>query len=90
MFGIYKERNGRLLTGVLAGIARRFSWDVWKVRAVFFVLCLLGRLGLLFVATYVLAAAFLPDREVVEAERFGTGPRKIKTAQKIHKGFWRK
>ncbi|MBY5033827.1 PspC domain-containing protein [Streptococcus gallolyticus] len=84
MYGFYKQRRGKILSGVLAAVASRFNWDVWIVRGVFVaVVVLLRGLGLLALAAYVLAAVLLPYKEDVDAERFGTGPRKTKDAEKL-------
>ncbi|MER0122686.1 PspC domain-containing protein [Streptococcus sp. ZJ93] len=88
LFGFYKQRTNKLITGVLAGIADRFRVDLTITRIVFFFICLFGRLGLLAIAAYILAAVLLPFKEDVYAERYGTGPRKIKEAEKIHKDKW--
>ncbi|MTB64790.1 PspC domain-containing protein [Streptococcus sp. zg-86] len=87
-FGFYKQRTNKLITGVLAGIADRFRLDLSITRIVFFIICLVGRLGLLAIAVYILAAVLLPFKEDVYADRYGTGPRKIKDAEKIQKHKW--
>lgn len=87
-FGFYKQRNKKLISGVLAGLADRFRWDLSITRIIFVILCLFGRLGLLAVAAYILAAILLPFKEDVYAERYGTGPRKVKEAEKIHRYRW--
>ncbi|MBF0777051.1 hypothetical protein BVE84_02565 [Streptococcus azizii] len=87
-FGFYKQKNNKLISGVLAGLANRFHWDLTTTRLIFVVICLLGRLGLLAIAGYILATILLPFKEDVYAERYGTGPRKVKDAEKIHKHKW--
>lgn len=86
--GFYKQRNKKLISGVLAGLADRFHWDLPITRIVFIIICLLGRLGLLAIAAYILAAILLPFKEDVYAGRYGTGPRKVKDAEKIYKDKW--
>lgn len=88
LFGFYKQRNNKLVSGVLAGLASRFHWELSLTRIIFVVICLFGRIGLLAIASYILAAVLLPFKEDVYAERYGTGPRKIKDAEKIHKHKW--
>ncbi|MBF0788234.1 MULTISPECIES: PspC domain-containing protein [unclassified Streptococcus] len=83
--GFYKQRSNKLISGVLAGLASRFHWDLSITRIVFAIICLLGRPGLLAIAAYILAAVLLPFKEDVDAERYGTGPRKVKEAEKIYK-----
>ncbi|HEM6286152.1 TPA: PspC domain-containing protein [Streptococcus suis] len=82
---LYKVRQGKILSGVLAGLAHKLGWEAWVTRAIFIAGLLLGRSFLLLVALYVVAAYFLPFKEDRDAERYGTGPRKIKDAEKIHK-----
>lgn len=82
---LYKVRQGKILSGVLAGLAHKLGWEAWVTRAIFIAGLLLGRSFLLLVALYVVAAYFLPFKEDRDAERYGTGPRKIKEAEKIHK-----
>lgn len=88
MFGFYRIKRKGWLTGVLAGIADRFQWDVRIVRAIVFAIALLSRLGFFVIVLYVLGAIFLPDKDEVEAEQYGTGPRKCKDAEKINKDSW--
>lgn len=85
MYGLYRLRRNRLLAGVLAGLADRFSWDIWLVRGIFLAITLLTRIGWLAVVLYVAAAFLLPIKEEVDADRYGTGPRKRKDAEPIHK-----
>lgn len=82
---LYKLRQGKILSGVLAGIAHKLGWDVWLVRVIFIAGLFLGRSSLLLIGLYIAAAYFLPYKEDRDAERYGTGPRKIKDAEKIHK-----
>lgn len=87
-FGFYKQRNNKLVSGVLAGLTNRFRWELSITRIVFVIICLFGRIGLLAISAYILAAVLLPFKEDVYAERYGTGPRKVKDAEKIHKEKW--
>lgn len=83
----YRQKQGKVLGGVLASLARQFGWNVWSVRAGFIVVCLLPYLNVTVLACYLLAL-LLPYQEDVYAERYGTGPRKRKEAQKITKGWF--
>lgn len=84
MYGFYKQKRGKIISGVLAAVASRFNWDVWLTRGIFVAIVVLFRgLGLVALAAYVLAAVLLPYKEDVDAERFGTGPRKRKDAEKL-------
>ncbi|WP_044670562.1 hypothetical protein [Streptococcus suis] len=49
---------------------------------------LLGKSFLLLIALYIAAAYFLPYKEDRDAECYGTGPRKIKEAEKINKSWF--
>ena len=42
--------------------------------------------GLLAVDFYIVGSIFLPIKEDMDAERYGTGPRKRKDAEKIDDG----
>ncbi|MGT2753400.1 PspC domain-containing protein [Streptococcus ovis] len=88
MYGFYRTKRNRLLTGVLAGVADRFDWDTRIVRGIFLAIVILTKVGLLAIALYVLAAVFLPYKEDVDAERYGTGPRKRKEAEKVEKEWF--
>lgn len=81
---LYKLRQGKILNGVLAGIAHKLGWETWVTRIIFIAGMLLGKSFLLLIALYIAGAYFLPYKEDRDAERYGTGPRKIKDAEKIH------
>lgn len=80
---LYRQKQNKIISGVLAGLANRFSWNLSITRGVFVFLCLLGKLGLLALASYILLSVLLPYKEDVYAEKYGTGPRKVKDAEKI-------
>ena len=42
--GLYRPRNGRIIAGVAAGLARRFGLPVWLVRLFWLILLLPGGL----------------------------------------------
>ena len=75
------------MTGVLSGLADKCKWDVWLVRGIFLAISLFTRLSWLAIGLYVVASIFLPVKEEVEAERYGTGPRKRKDAEKLRVGI---
>ncbi|MHC5879297.1 PspC domain-containing protein, partial [Streptococcus pyogenes] len=52
MYGFYKLRRNRLLTGTLAGLADKFKWDVWLVRAIFLAIVLLTKIAWLAMILY--------------------------------------
>lgn len=85
---LFRQRQNKLVSGVLAGLSARFGWNLAVARGVFFFLCLLGRLGLIAITLYVLLSILIPYKEDVDAERYGTGPRKIKDAEKINKSWF--
>lgn len=84
----YRQRQGKLLAGILIALARQFHWPVRYVRAGFVLLCLLPKVGLLALLAYGVAAFVLPYQEDIYAERYGTGPRKVKQAEKIKKHWF--
>ncbi len=88
MLGLYKQRKNRLFAGILASLAHRFGWDRWTVRFVFIILFLFFPIKLLLTLLYVGLAYVLPYKEDVEAERYGTGPRRMKEAEKINRDKW--
>ena len=52
---LVRPRRGRVLAGVCAGIARRYGWSPWGVRALFLVSCLLpGPQILAYIALWIL------------------------------------
>lgn len=88
MLGFYKQRKNRLFAGILASLAHQFGWDRWIVRFVFIILFLFFPIKPLLTLLYVGLAYVLPYKEDVEAERYGTGPRRMKEAEKINKDKW--
>lgn len=80
---LYKRRQGKILSGLLAGIAHKIGWETWLVRAIFIASLLWGRASIVVLVLYILGSIYLPYKEDRDAERFGTGPRKIKDAEKI-------
>ncbi|BDD38289.1 MULTISPECIES: PspC domain-containing protein [Streptococcus] len=85
---LYKLRQGKVLSGVFAGLAHKFGWDVWLARVIFLAGLFLGRIPLILIGLYIAAAYFLPYKEDRDADRYGTGPRKIKKAEKIDKSWF--
>ncbi|HFU4456060.1 TPA: PspC domain-containing protein [Streptococcus suis] len=85
---LYKVRQGKVLSGVLAGLAHKLGWEAWVMRVLFLAALFLGKTSLLTLALYVAGAYFLPYKEDQDAERYGTGPRKIKEAEKINKSWF--
>ena len=50
-----RPRRRRVIAGVCAGIARRYGWSPWAVRAAFVASCLLpGPQVLIYVALWIL------------------------------------
>ncbi|MFF5258517.1 PspC domain-containing protein [Actinomadura viridis] len=58
MNGIYRPRDGRVIAGVCAGLARRFGMTPWTVRLLALLSCLLP--GPQFVA-YIVLWIMLPN-----------------------------
>lgn len=76
----YKMRRHKAVSGVLAGLADKFGWDLVLVR-------ILVAIGAYFSAgfaifLYIILSIFLPYKEDLIEERYGTGPRKRKEAKK--------
>ena len=85
----YKTKRNQLLTGVLAGLADRFKFDLSLIRFLYilFTIAAFG-LGILI---YIALSVLLPYKEDLEAEMYGTGPRKRKDAEPIDEKsdlFW--
>ena len=85
----YKMRRNRMISGVLAGLSDSWDLDVTLVRFLF-VIFTIANFGL-GIIIYIILAYILPTKEDIEAEMYGTGPRKMKEAEPIDddKGwFW--
>ena len=85
----YKMRRNRMISGVLAGLSDRWDLDVTLVRFIFAIFTIANfGLGIII---YIILAYILLTKEDIEAEMYGTGPRKMKEAEPIDddKGwFW--
>ena len=85
----YKMRRNRMISGVLAGLSDSWDLDVTLVRFIFAIFTIANfGLGIII---YIILAYILPTKEDIEADMYGTGPRKIKQAEPIDddKGwFW--
>jgi len=85
----YKMRRNRMISGVLAGLADKWNFDVTLVRFLFAIFTV-ANFGL-GVIIYIILASIMPTKEEIEAEMYGTGPRKRKEAQAIEENdgwFW--
>ena len=85
----YKMRRNRMVSGVLAGLSDKWNFDVTLVRFLFAIFTI-SNFGI-GVIIYIILASILPTKEDIEAEMYGTGPRKIKEAQPINDDegwFW--
>ena len=85
----YKMRRNRMVSGVLAGLSDKWNFDVTLVRFLFAIFTI-SNFGV-GVIIYIILASILPTKEDIEAEMYGTGPRKIKEAQPINDDdgwFW--
>lgn len=60
MNGLYRPRNGRMIGGVCAGLARRFGMSAWTVRILALLSCLLP--GPQFVV-YLVLWVMLPSED---------------------------
>ena len=81
----YKMRRNRMISGVLAGLS-----DKWNFVRFLFAIFTVANFGL-GVIIYIILASIMPTKEEIEAEMYGTGPRKRKEAQAIDDNegwFW--
>ncbi|MGT2707966.1 PspC domain-containing protein [Streptococcus panodentis] len=77
----YKLRKNRIISGVLAGLADKFHFDVSLLRFLFIIFTVL-HFGL-GIVIYILLAMAMPYKEDIEEEMYGTGPRKRKEAEAV-------
>lgn len=78
-----------MISGVLAGLSDKWNFDVTLVRFLFAIFTV-ANFGL-GVIIYIILASIMPTKEEIEAEMYGTGPRKRKEAQAIDDNegwFW--
>ena len=83
-----------MVSGVLAGLSDKWNFDVTLVRFLFAIFTI-SNFGI-GVIIYIILASILPTKEEIEAEMYGTGPRKRKEAEAIDDndgrfwwvGFW--
>ncbi|GGE30359.1 PspC domain-containing protein [Streptococcus himalayensis] len=86
MVKFYKLRRNKSISGVLAGLADKFDFDLGLIRFLF-VLFTVFNFGL-GIIIYIILANVMPYKEDVEAERYGTGPRKRKNAEPVQEDDW--
>ena len=85
----YKMKRNSMVSGVLAGLSDKWNFDVTLVRFLFAIFTI-SNFGI-GVIIYIILASILPTKEEIEAEMYGTGPRKRKQAQAIEDNdgwFW--
>lgn len=73
----YKKRSGKLVSGVLAGLADKFQWDLSLVR-ILFAISMYFSFGFAFFL-YMVLAIFLPYKEDLPYKK----PGQRKTANPI-------
>ncbi|MEQ9764721.1 PspC domain-containing protein [Streptococcus jiangjianxini] len=76
----YRLKRGRVLAGVLAGLSDKFNWDLNLVRALFVISCLFAQFPIII---YIVLAIFLPYKEDMERDRFGSSKRRRKNARSV-------
>ncbi|MEW4353673.1 PspC domain-containing protein [Streptococcus pneumoniae] len=86
MTKFYKLRRNKSISGVLAGLADKYDLDLGLIRFLF-VLFTVFNFGL-GIVIYIILANVMPYKEDVEAEMYGTGPRKRKEAEPIKEDGW--
>ncbi|MFC3928712.1 PspC domain-containing protein [Streptococcus caprae] len=77
----YKLKQYRAVSGVLAGLADKFDWDLGLTRALYLLFCFFSS-GFGFFL-YIALAMFLPYKEDLYEDAYGTGPRKRKDARAV-------
>lgn len=77
---LYKQRKNKLVCGVCAGIADKFGWDLPLTRVLAALLMYFYGFGILL---YILLAIFLPYKEDLDRDNYGTGPRRRKDAEVV-------
>ena len=85
----YKMKRNSMVSGVLAGLSDKWNFDVTLVRFLFAIFTI-SNFGI-GVIIYIILASILPTKEEIEAEMYGTGPRKRKDAEAIYDNdgrFW--
>lgn len=86
---LYKQRRGKMLSGVLAGLANKYNWDISLCR-ILFGICVYFSAGFA-IFLYILLACILPYKEDIIEEQYGQGPRKRKEAEPVDDNdgwFW--
>lgn len=73
----YRLRQHKLVSGVVAGLADKFGWEIPISRVLAALFIWFSGFGIIL---YVLLAIFLPYKEDLIADNYGTGPRKRKEA----------
>jgi phage shock protein PspC (stress-responsive transcriptional regulator) len=76
----YKKRQGKMISGVLAGISEKFDIDVTLLRILYVVFSWITPIGL---PLYIAAAIILPYKEDLEHDRYSQ-QRKRKDAEVIN------
>lgn len=78
---LYKQRKNKLVCGVCAaGIADKFGWDLPLTRVLTALLMYFYGFGIVI---YILLAIFLPYKEDITRDHYGTGPRRRKDAEVV-------
>lgn len=77
---LYKQRKNKLFCGVCAGIADKFGWDLPLTRVLTALLMYFYGFGIVI---YILLAIFLPYKEDITRDHYGTGPRQRKDAEVV-------
>lgn len=77
----YKKRQGKLVSGVLAGLADKFHWDLSLMRILTAIFMYFSKGFIIFL--YLVLSLFLPYKEDIDRDKYGTGPRRRKDAEVI-------
>ncbi|MGT2910558.1 PspC domain-containing protein [Streptococcus cameli] len=87
MFGIYKKTENKVVSGVLAGVAEKFNWDLSLTRMIFVAIVLFSPVSIFAIIAYIVAALKLPQNR---KNYYYEAPlnRKRKDADIIDDGKW--
>lgn len=76
----YKKRKGKMISGVLAGLSDKFSWDLNLARILAVIFMYFSGFGIFL---YIVLAIFLPYKEDMYEDRHSTKSRKRKDIEPI-------
>ncbi|KGR73232.1 PspC domain-containing protein [Streptococcus phocae subsp. phocae] len=81
----YKQHKNKMVSGVVAGLADKYNWDLPLARVLAALLIYFTRFGVIL---YILLAIFLPFKEDLIQNQKSRGPRRRKDAEVIDNEDW--